>query len=398
MNPYLNQYIKVPRHIAAWAEAKYGGESGGVRHCLGLVVTNLLAYGPVAYARHRPNYTTMYSTTTAMLQAVGHLITAGYATSSKGFKISGHVGVPSTLTPTPKLVGALPPVSRVEVDIATLPVLTVDDKHIYKGWQLPAALPLTAYSTMVKLNREYFNLMVLDLRQLAPGTKCLTEVNLTRMYTAEPTGGAYGVGRLCQMGEDSYQQLPEEQRTELLLNGEEVIELDYSAMHPHLLYCWAGQQCPEGFYESIMAGCGCTRFIAKQVALIALNTASPQGLAGAINSDKRNELKANLTRPVPKPILYDELKAQNITAMQVVTAIKQAHPAIAKYLFTRPANRLMLVESDILVAVLLRLMELGIPALPIHDSLVIPVRCGVEVRQVMEDEYHRQTGYNIIVA
>jgi hypothetical protein len=64
----------------------------------------------------------------------------------------------------------------------------------------------------------------------------------------------------------------------------------------------------------------------------------------------------------------------------------------------------MLVESEILVAVLLGLMGLGIPALPIHDSLVVPkryasltVRGGV-VRQVMEEEYQRQTGFSITVA
>jgi hypothetical protein len=393
----LNPYIKVPGYIAAWVEAKYADESGGVEHCLGLIVTNLLAYGTVAYARHRPTYTTPYSNTTAMLQAVGHLVADGYATSSRGYKNAGYAtGVPSTLTPAPKLVGALAPVSGVEVDLTALPVLTVDDKPIYKGWQLPAALPLTAYTTMVKLNRDYFHHMALDLRQLAPGTECLTVVGLTRMYTKEPTG-TFGMGRLHQRGGPSYQQLTEEQRAGLLLNGEAVKELDYPAMHPHILYAWEGLQCPEDFYESIMAGCGCSRFIAKKTTLIALN-ASQKGLQGAINSDKRDELKANLTRPAPKPILYDELKACGMTAGQVVRAITCAHPAIAKYLFTQPANRLMMVESEILIAVLLRLMELYIPALPLHDSLIVPVRCGVVVRRVMGEEYHKQTGFSITVA
>jgi hypothetical protein len=57
----------------------------------------------------------------------------------------------------------------------------------------------------------------------------------------------------------------------------------------------------------------------------------------------------------------------------------------------------MLTESDIVTTALLRLMELGIPALPVHDSLIVPKRHGGRVREVMEEAYRRHTGFSITV-
>ena len=47
--------------------------------------------------------------------------------------------------------------------------------------------------------------------------------------------------------------------------------------------------------------------------------------------------------------------------------------------------------------VLLRLMELGVPALHVHDSVIAPGRDMEQVRQVMEDAYRQNTGFSITV-
>jgi hypothetical protein len=41
------------------------------------------------------------------------------------------------------------------------------------------------------------------------------------------------------------------------------VEIDYHAMHAHLMYYWENEQCPDDFYEMVMSQCGCSRFIAK---------------------------------------------------------------------------------------------------------------------------------------
>ena len=60
-------------------------------------------------------------------------------------------------------------------------------------------------------------------------------------------------------------------------------------------------------------------------------------------------------------------------------------------------GKLMLAESDIMTAVLLGLMRKGIPALPVHDSLVFPSRHRGTVRGAMEREFLLQTGQPITV-
>ena len=75
----------------------------------------------------------------------------------------------------------------------------------------------------------------------------------------------------------------------------------------------------------------------------------------------------------------------------------EAHPALERHVFGGQANRLMLAESDIMTAVLLGLAGRGIPALPVHDSLVFPECHRETVRGAMEREFLLQTGQPIAV-
>lgn len=401
---FINQYVKIPQYISARIKAEYAAEYEDVRHCLCLIVANLLAYGKVAYSRRKQFYTknkTQHYTWANMLRAVDILVGQGYVASEKGFKGKGYErGLSSTLNPLPRLRQEFTFLDKVELDIESLPLLTVNGKPIYDSHSLHSIgndalssiphLP-TIYGTAHKLNREYFNRMTIDYQDLALKEEYIGIVGLTRVFKDG------GVGRWFQKGGRSYQTLSEDERTRILLNGEYVAELDYPAMHPHILYSWEGGQCPEDFYERIVNVCGCNRFIAKSVTLTAINASDYRRMVDSINLEKGREAKANQSRTVPKPILYDELKKLGLPSKQVIESFIQAHPVIAKYLFSGLANRLMLVESNIMTSVLLRLMEQDIPTLPVHDSLVFPLRHRETVKQVMEDEYQRQTHFSITV-
>lgn len=52
-------------------------------------------------------------------------------------------------------------------------------------------------------------------------------------------------------------------------------------------------------------------------------------------------------------------------------------------------------ESDILVAVLLKLIARGITALPVHDAVLVARSHGETARRVMEAEARRVTGARI---
>jgi hypothetical protein len=59
---------------------------------------------------------------------------------------------------------------------------------------------------------------------------------------------------------------------------------------------------------------------------------------------------------------------------------------------------LMFTESQILVAVLLRLMDEGIVTLPMHDGVMAPVSKAERVRRIMEDVAEEKTGFRLPVA
>jgi hypothetical protein len=219
----------------------------------------------------------------------------------------------------------------------------------------------------------------------------LTGVGLTRIF------GKGGGGRWYQKGGNSYQQLPGEDREKLLLDGDAVVELDYPAMHPHLLYAWEGKQCPDDFYEKIATICGGSRFLAKSVWVAAINAPSYASLSSGINLNKAQEVIANRDRAEPEPIMYDEMKSRGLKPRDMIGAIEQAHPVIAKYLFSNSANRLMLDESEVVTSVLFRLMDQCIPSLPVHDSVIAPIYHKKTVRKVMEGEYFNHTGCKIEV-
>ncbi|MBA7660542.1 hypothetical protein ES703_68544 [subsurface metagenome] len=405
---FINQYARIPRQVANRLDTEFAGEYPGVRHCLGLIATNLLTRGTIAYSRRGNFYSenrTRHYTRANMLKAVEIAERKGYAMSVTGFRSEGYSrGVSSTLTATEGLRREFEPIRRLELDVELLPLLVVDGRPAFAigaidtikskcQWLLATGAldPPTTYDATYKLNRGYFNLMRVDYRNLRLEGDYLEVVGLTRVFKEG------GVGRWFQKGGLSYQGLSGEDRAELLLNGEEVVELDYPAMHPHILHAWEGEQCPKDFYERVADLCGCFRFVAKSIVLFAVNAPSYASLSSAVNLDKAKETKANLGRAEPKPILYDELKRQGLRPNDVVNAISEAHPTIAKYIFSGSAIRLMLAESDIMTSALLRLMDLGIPSLPVHDSLIAPRRHRGRVREVMEEAYNQHTGFSITV-
>ncbi|MBA7478643.1 hypothetical protein ES707_14071 [subsurface metagenome] len=409
--PFINQYVKIPKRISDRLDTDHPKEYEGVRHCLGLIIVNLLARGEVAYSRNSNFYTekrTKHYTRTNLWNAVNIALNRGYAVEAKKgyWNTKYERGLASTLSPGRSLREFESP-TELELDVGSLPLLSVDKRQVFDEDGLANILSrprsvspesrgllphLTSlYGDALRLNRDYWNRMEIDPRGLSFGHQCMRRVGLTRTFNLG------GVGRWFQRGELSYQQLPKEQRAKLLLDGEEVAELDYSAMHPHILYAWEGQQCPGDFYDRITEHCRCPRFVAKSLTLFAVNAPSHASLSSAVNLDKAKETKANLGRAEPKPILYDELKRQGLEPRNVVGAISEAHPAIAKYIFSGSANRLMLAESEIMTSVLLSLMEVGIPALHVHDSVVAPSRDRDTVRRVMEDEYRRHTSFGITV-
>jgi hypothetical protein len=440
---FLNPYIKIPKSISSKVENLYGSQKKKVRHCIKLIITNLIAQGVIAYSKRTNFYTkqhTRYYTYAAVSRAVDILEGEKYLKVKRGSRdITFSKGISSRLYPREKITKVFD-LERldVEIDLKALPLFEIDKKPIYSKKDLKSvnaryasinhtnesshtslmvcsseqtntttnklaySSPYdTFYTQSEVLNREYFNKMVLDMGTLSFSKKYLTGVGLTRIFSSDDE-----CGRWYQKGGYSYQQLSEDERRRILLNGYEVVELDYSAMHPHILYAWEGTQCPHNFYEMIATALclgydDYTKFIVKRVSLMSINADSPKTLSRAINKDKKDELHANETREKEgrqqRPILYDEMTRFHLDYIKIVAAFQNIHPKISKYIYSNSANRLMLEESKILTTVLFELKQNGIPALPLHDSVIVPIQHKDITEKTMVDCYKKHMGFDILV-
>lgn len=93
-----------------------------------------------------------------------------------------------------------------------------------------------------------------------------------------------------------------------------------------------------------------------------------------------------------------ELFESGTKLRDVVAAIQHRHAPLEPLWFTGVGHRLMFMESQVLVRILLRLIDRDITALPIHDCLVIAEPTAAEVEEVMLDTFEEITGQPTAVA
>jgi len=140
-----------------------------------------------------------------------------------------------------------------------------------------------------------------------------------------------------------------------------VVELDYGQMNPRILYGLCGAQPPE---DDAYAIPGYQRF----------RPGVKKVMNSMIFATKR------LTR-MPKGV-RKEFEDQH-RVEQVMQAIEAAHPAIKDCFFRGMGHEAQFIESQVLVEVLLSLRDLGVHALPIHDSVVVGRSNKTRAKEVM---------------
>jgi len=170
--------------------------------------------------------------------------------------------------------------------------------------------------------------------------------------------------------------LPRALRSGIRIEGEEVADLDYTGMFPRLAFLRLGIMEPPGGDLYAVSGLEGHRDGVKRM-MNAFIFAS---------SDKVR---------IPKDI--KALLPKGATAGSVREAILKRYPKLEEAFGSGLGLSLMFDESRILVAVLLRLAERGIAALPMHDGLMV-ARSKVDVvRGIMEDVAEREVGFRLPV-
>jgi hypothetical protein len=187
----------------------------------------------------------------------------------------------------------------------------------------------------------------------------------------------------------SWQTLPREDRKHIRIDGALVVNVDFTAMHLRLAYAEAGCD-PQGDDLYDLTGTDHLRPDWQTL------REGRKRLVSVMFMSKRK-----LTQwPGMTPREREDIKSpfgRSAKVKDEVAAIRERHKAIAEWFECGRGLRLQRTESDILVAVLLKLNALGITALPIHDAVLVARSHGETAKRIMEAESRKVTGAKIPV-
>jgi len=174
-----------------------------------------------------------------------------------------------------------------------------------------------------------------------------------------------------------HQRLPKDLRPYIRIDGQKTAEVDFSAYHIRMLYHREGIEYEKDPY--LVCGGEGLRNTFKAVGLIAINARDERSAYGAI----REELEANgLPWPrMRKPLVW------------LVRAFRDAHRPISKYLFSDIGLTLQNIDSRIMNAILMRLMDRGILGLSVYDSVIVARQYEEVLREIMTNEYEAVMGH-----
>ena len=168
----------------------------------------------------------------------------------------------------------------------------------------------------------------------------------------------------------------------MTINGEPTAELDYSGLHIRMLYNHLGIDYRDECYiyaKSDTANKD-NRERMKLGSLIIINS-----------SDREKAIKAIHNQCRKKGIHYPAGQFDCYSAL--VERFEDYHAPIKQFLLSGKGLELQYQDSVIMASILDRMTRGGIPALPVHDSIICPDRHKEFLRQVMIEEYEKVMGF-----
>ena len=191
------------------------------------------------------------------------------------------------------------------------------------------------------------------------------DLSLVRLYRVFNNGTFDQGGRFYG---GWWQEIPKEYRKNITINGNHTREVDYSTIHPAMLYARVGLPLPDDAYS--IAGLEEYRDTLTKPTLLAL-----------INAKK------NVKAPDRLP--------EGWTWQQLQEAIINKNEPIREYLNSDIGLKLQRKDADIAEDVMLQMMDSGHLVLPIHDSFLVSAGETETLTEAMKSVYRKHTGGDI---
>ena len=159
-----------------------------------------------------------------------------------------------------------------------------------------------------------------------------------------------------------WQNLSKELRKEIKINGQETVELDFNAMHLHLLYCKVNKKLsdyiPEGkdAYELPNRN----RKIVKTSFTCCINN---------------NCNKDNVNQVVGPKIAqkFPEIFERNTSYRDILDELGSYHPEVSQFFYAQIGNEISNMESKVSDYIIGKLTRKNILVLNIHDSFIVSI-------------------------
>jgi len=183
-----------------------------------------------------------------------------------------------------------------------------------------------------------------------------------------------------------WEQIGQDHRQHIRINGERCIEVDYSALHIGLLYAecgvnyWACDSTPSDPYDlqvdELADYPDARRWLSKQIFLIGINATNEQKAFGAIRN------KASDYWEFPQ-----DLKLTNKLLKRALDEIRKSHPLIADMLCSGHGVDLQYTDSQITENLIKRFTKTSAPILSVHDSYLVAEPYAPDLREAMWEEW-----------
>lgn len=162
-------------------------------------------------------------------------------------------------------------------------------------------------------------------------------------------------GRFYALG-GSWQSMSKHARKQIQINGEPVVEIDYSTLHPALIYAQAGVPMPDDCYDIH----SWPRDLVKRAVLILINVRTENGARTAIAQQEEMRL---LARP-------NSSEAHRV-AKELIADIKARHWRIADAFHSDRGIELQRLDGDLAEAIMHIMLAANVVVLPVHDSFLV---------------------------
>jgi hypothetical protein len=264
------------------------------------------------------------------------------------------------------------------------PLLRVRDEDDDSKYA-PLSRPLSASEEILPLLNEQLSRQRLSIKwpdyaayeRNWDYSEARSKVHLTKRKTLyRQFVGRDGIGG--RLSGHCVQSLPRHVRKQYLrIDGSPVDEADFSSIQLKLLYVLNGLESPEG---DLYAG---INYAPRELMKIALTRSVGCRTRNETVSSIAKELQEqNLTAEYDAALLYDSLWARHAQ----VCPHGEGEPTAAW-------GRLQFLESELALLTLRKLLDVGVVAIPIHDSFVVPAQHIETVRRMM-DEAFEQTAHH----